>query len=104
MTTQYLNPADLPYAKGANLITAVYNSIAGAFVALTKLSDVVSEAASMRDRHYELSALSDASLTAVGLTRQDISLIVATEAGLFASNKVAPVASNSNEALVVKVA
>ena len=104
MTTQNLNPADLPYAKGADLITAVYNLIAGAFAALTKLNGVVTEATAMRNRYYELNALSDASLKAAGLTRNDIPLIVATEAGLFTPNEVAPIASNSNEAPTVRVA
>ena len=104
MTTQNSNPADHPYAKGADLIAAVYNLIAGAVAALTKLNGVVSEATEMRNRYYALNALSDASLKAAGLSRIDIPLIVATEAGLFTPNEVAPVASNSNEALATRVA
>lgn len=104
MMTQNLNAADLPYAKGADLITAVYNLFAGTFAAFRKLSGTVSEARAMRNRYYELNALSDASLKAFGLNRNDIPQIVAAEAGLFTPNEVAPVASNSNEAPVSAVA
>jgi uncharacterized protein YjiS (DUF1127 family) len=104
MTTQNLNPAALPYAKGAELITNAFNLIGGAFGALSKLSGIVSEASTMRDRYNELNDLSDASLKAAGLARKDIPLIVATEAGLFTPNEIAPLASNSNEVPAVKVA
>lgn len=104
MMTQNLNAADLPYAKGADLITAFYNLIAGTFAAFRKLSGSVNEARAMRNRYYELNALSDASLKAFGLNRNDIPQIVATEAGLFTPNEVVPVASNSNEAPVSAVA
>ncbi len=104
MTTQNLNPADLPYAKGAEMITTAYNLIAGVVAALTKLYGVVFEANEMRNRYYALNALSDASLKAAGLSRIDIPQIVAIEAGLFTPNEVAPVASNSNEALAARVA
>ena len=104
MTTQNLNPADLPYAKGADLLTAAYNLIAGAVAAVRTLIVLVGEARAMRNRYYELNALSDASLQAAGMSRYDIPQIVATEAGLFTPNEVAPVASNSNEAPSAQVA
>jgi uncharacterized protein YjiS (DUF1127 family) len=104
MTTQNLNPADLPYAKGADLLTAAYNLFASVFRAYRKLTATVGEARAMRNRYYELNALSDASLQAAGMTRFDIPQIVATEAGLFTPNEVVPVASNSNEAPNAQVA
>lgn len=102
MMTQNLNPADLPYAKGADLLTAAYNFVAGFFRAYRKLTETVGEARAMRNRYYELSALSDASLKAAGLTRNAIPQIVAAEAGLFTPNEVVP--ANSNEAPAVQVA
>jgi hypothetical protein len=104
MTIQNLNAADLPYAKGADLITSAYNLIVGAVAAVRKLNGTVAEARAMRNRYYELNALSDASLQAFGLSRNDIPQIVATEAGLFTPNEVVPVASNSNDAPVSAVA
>lgn len=102
MTTQNLNPADLPYAKGADLLTAAYNLFAGAFTAIRKLNGTVGEALTMRNRYYELNALSNASLEAAGLNRNDIPQIVAAEAGLFTPNEVVP--ANSNEPKTAQVA
>ncbi|HEY4133935.1 MAG TPA: hypothetical protein VGO34_01855 [Alphaproteobacteria bacterium] len=91
MTT--LNPNDLPYAKAANLLTDAYNLFAGAFRLLRKLNAVVTHAFTMRDRYYELNALTDSRLKTMGLYRNTIAQAVAAEAGFFA----APFA-NTNEA------
>jgi hypothetical protein len=99
-----LNPNALPYAKAANLLTDAYNVIAGTVAAVRKLNGAVTEALAMRNRYYELNALSDASLQSLGVTRNAIPQIVATEAGLFTPNEVAPIASNNNEPQAARVA
>ena len=94
MTPQNLNPADL--------LSAAYGLFAGIFAAARKLNGTVDEGLTMRNRYYELSGLSNASLQAAGLNRNDIPHIVAAEAGLFTPNEVVP--ANSNEASSVQVA
>ncbi len=96
MTTQNLNPATLPYAGTAAVITAVYNALVGAVVGLKNLSNSVGTALKMRNRYAELNALSDEHLTRIGLSRNDIPQVVAAEAGLFTPDEVAPVAHNTN--------
>jgi uncharacterized protein YjiS (DUF1127 family) len=101
MTTQNLNPDDLPYAKAASLLSDAYNLFAGTFAVLNKLHTMVTEAITMRDRYYELNALSDSGLKTIGLTRNGIAQAVATEAGFFAAPFAA---SNTNDAKARKVA
>jgi hypothetical protein len=92
MTNQNLTPEALPYAKAASLLTDAYNLIAGTFRLVAKLHRIVTEGFTLRDRYYELNALSDTRLKAMGLYRNGIAQAVAAEAGFFA----APFA-NTNE-------
>jgi len=104
MKTQNLNPADLPFAGAAALVTAVYNAAIGGVVGFKNLSNSLGTALKMRNRYAELNALSDETLTRFGLSRNDIPQVVAAEAGLFTPNEVAPVAHNTNDASKARTA
>jgi uncharacterized protein YjiS (DUF1127 family) len=97
MTTQKteLNLEQLPYGYEAGLVSKLI-AVPGKIVrSIGKFFDTLGEAIELRNRYVALDSLNDATLKSLGLTRANISQVVALEAGLIDA-PATPVADNSN--------
>ena len=97
MTTQTnLKIEQLPYGYEAGLVSNLIALPGKVIARLGKLIATLDDALAMRDRYAALDRLNDATLKEMGITRETIPQIVATEAGLFEPAAKEPVAHNSN--------